>query len=169
MVRTDLERARSGRAIDARRARGETLGPLAGLPMTIKDSLDVEHMPASSGLEALQQRPAADAAVVARARAAGAVIWGKTNVPVMTADWQSFNALYGTTNNPWNLDLHLAARPGALGGHAGGERDGAGDRLSTIGGPAAGCRRQLLRRLFPLKPDLGLVPQTRPCAAAARQ
>ena len=60
VVATDLERARQrARAIDERRARGETLGPLAGLPMTIKDSLDVEHMPASSGLEALRQRAAA--------------------------------------------------------------------------------------------------------------
>ena len=105
VVAVDLDRARArARAVDELRLKGDPLGPLAGLPMTIKDTLDVEGLPASSGLEALKRRGSvADAAAVAAARREGAVIWGKTNVPVMAADWQSYNALYGATNNPWDL------------------------------------------------------------------
>src|SRR5690606_10748403 len=105
VVVTDLERAlERARAIDGLRARGESVGPLAGLPMTIKDTLDVEGMPASAGLDKFRRRKAADAAVVANVRKAGAVIWGKTNIPVMAADFQTYNRLYGTTNNPWDVD-----------------------------------------------------------------
>jgi amidase len=90
-------------AIDAARARGEAPGPLAGLPMTLKDTMDVAGMPASAGLAHLRERTCEDAVTVARARAAGAVIWGKTNVPVMAGDWQSYNDLYGASNNPWDV------------------------------------------------------------------
>jgi amidase len=106
VVATDLERAtKAAAAIDDARARGETLGPLAGLPMTIKDGLDVENMPATSGAPQLANRDknCADAAMVKLARDAGAVIWGKTNVPFMLGDLQSYNAIYGTTNNPYDL------------------------------------------------------------------
>lgn len=104
VVATSLERAlEHARAIDERRVKGEPMGPLTGLPMTVKDTLDVVGMPASSGLEALRRRVAEDADVVRNVRDAGAVVWGKTNVPVMAGDWQSFNGLYGTTNNPWNV------------------------------------------------------------------
>jgi amidase len=105
VVNTDIERAeRDAAAIDDARARDEPLGPLAGLPMTIKDGFDVEGMPAVSGMPGLRGRPVdcPDADVVAAARAAGAVIWGKTNVPAMLSDLQSFNSVYGTTNNPWD-------------------------------------------------------------------
>ncbi|HEX5378385.1 MAG TPA: amidase family protein [Phenylobacterium sp.] len=104
VVTTDPEGGMAqARAIDAARARGEAPGPLAGLPMTIKDTLDVAGMPASSGLAGFRDRTCEDAVSVARARAAGAVLWGKTNVPVMAADWQSYNSLYGTSNNPWDV------------------------------------------------------------------
>ena len=171
VVATDLERARRrAREIDDLRSKGEATGPLAGLPMTIKDSLDVEHMPASSGLETLLQRSADDAAVVASARAAGAVIWGKTNVPVMTADWQSFNALYGITNNPWNLERTCG---GSSGGAAAMLAVGvtALEIGSDIGGslrvPASFCG------VFSHKPTWGLVPQAghvppKPGTTAAR-
>lgn len=104
VVVRDLEGGRSAaRASDERRAKGEALGPLGGLPMTLKDTLDVVGMPASAGVEALRNRPSCgDAETVARARAAGAVFWGKTNVPVMAGDWQSFNSLYGVSSNPWD-------------------------------------------------------------------
>ncbi|MDP3855941.1 amidase family protein [Phenylobacterium sp.] len=103
VIAADPERALDmAKAVDDLRLRGETLGPLAGLPMTIKDTLDVIGLPASSGLEALRRRKPDDATAVAHARHAGAVIWGKTNVPVMAGDWQAFNALYGTSNNPWD-------------------------------------------------------------------
>ena len=103
VVATDLDRALShARALDEQRARGETPGLLAGLPMTIKDTFDVVGLPASSGLKPYRQRQAEDATVVRLAKHAGVVIWGKTNVPVLAGDWQSFNDLYGTTNNPWD-------------------------------------------------------------------
>ncbi|HEX4198367.1 MAG TPA: amidase family protein [Caulobacteraceae bacterium] len=171
VVVTDLDRARRrAAAIDEQRAKGEALGALAGLPMTIKDSLDVEHMPASSGLADLLQRPAEDAAVVAAARGAGAVIWGKTNVPVMTADWQSFNALYGTTNNPWNLER-------TCGGSSGGAAAmlAAGVTALEIGSDIGGSLRAPASfcGVFSHKPTWGLVPQTghvppKPGTVAAR-
>jgi amidase len=106
VVATDLARAeKDAAAIDDARARGKTLGPLAGLPMTIKDGLDVEGMPAVCGNPAYADRDknCADATVVKRARAAGAIIWGKTNVPLQLGDFQTFNAVYGTTNNPYDV------------------------------------------------------------------
>ena len=115
VVNADLERAlERARAIDDARSRGEALGPIAGLPMTIKDTFDVVGMPGTSGLEAFRRRPCEDAVVVAHARRAGAVIWGKTNTPVMAGDFQSYNKLYGTTNNPWDP----ARTPGGSSGGA---------------------------------------------------
>ncbi|HZZ35468.1 MAG TPA: amidase family protein, partial [Caulobacteraceae bacterium] len=79
VVAADEARARErARAIDDQRAKGETVGRLAGLPMTVKDTFDVEGLPASSGLDAFLHRSARDAVVVSHARRAGAVIWGKT-------------------------------------------------------------------------------------------
>ncbi|THD58330.1 MAG: amidase [Phenylobacterium sp.] len=115
VVAVDPERAlEHAKAIDEQRARGETLGPLAGLPMTVKDTLDVVALPASSGLKHLRQRQAQDASAVRLAKHAGVVVWGKTNVPVLAGDWQSFNSLYGTTNNPWDT----ARTPGGSSGGA---------------------------------------------------
>ncbi|MEI9885392.1 MAG: amidase family protein [Rhizomicrobium sp.] len=102
----DIPRAlKDAAAIDAARARGDELGPLAGLPMTIKDGFDVENMPAVSGNLNLKDRAkdCADAALVATTRKAGAVIWGKTNVPFMLGDIQSYNEISGTTNNPYDV------------------------------------------------------------------
>jgi amidase len=104
VVSHNLDRAyANARMIDERRARGETLGLLGGLPMTVKDTFDVEGLPAYAGMKALLDRTAEDAAVVARVRSADAVVWGKTNTPVYASDWQTYNSLYGTTNNPWDL------------------------------------------------------------------
>ncbi|NWG52666.1 MAG: amidase [Hydrogenophilaceae bacterium] len=117
VVATDLDRARrEAQAIDDARARGEALGPLAGLPMTVKDCFDVDGLPSVAGNPAFADRPKAcpDADVVKTARAAGAIVWGKTNVPLMASDVQSFNAVYGTTNNPYDL----ARTPGGSSGGA---------------------------------------------------
>ena len=106
VIETDIPRAKKDAlSIDEARAKGAVLGVLAGLPMTIKDGFDVENMPAVSGNPAFKDRPknCADATVVAAARKAGAVIWGKTNVPFMLSDIQSYNAIYGTTNNPYDV------------------------------------------------------------------
>ena len=106
VVATDLDRARrDAKAIDDTRAKGAVLGALAGLPMTIKDGFDVEGLPATSGFPpfAARDKNCADAELVARSRAAGAVVWGKTNVPLFLGDFQSYNAIYGTTNNPYDV------------------------------------------------------------------
>jgi amidase len=104
VVAMDAERALDqARAVDDLRAKGESVGLLAGLPMTVKDTFDVVGLPASAGLETLRRRQAEDATAVRYAKAAGAVIWGKTNTPVLAGDWQTYNGLYGTTNNPWDV------------------------------------------------------------------
>ncbi|MDB5437206.1 MAG: Amidase, partial [Phenylobacterium sp.] len=157
VVAVNLERAlERARAIDDLRMKGETLGLLAGLPMTVKDTLDVVGLPASSGLRSLRQRQAEDASVVKLARQAGAVIWGKTNTPVMAGDWQTFNALYGTTNNPWD---QARTTGGSSGGAAAALATGvtALEIGSDIGGslriPASFCG------VYSHKPTWGLVDQ----------
>jgi amidase len=88
---------------DSRLARGE-VRPLEGLPVTIKDCFEVAGLVTSVGAPALQNYiPREDASAVARLRRAGAIILGKTNVPLLTGDFQTYNSLYGKTNNPWNL------------------------------------------------------------------
>jgi amidase len=91
----------AARAADQALARGTVLGPLHGVPVTIKDAFEMAGVRTTAGAEFLKDHvPTADAAAVARLRAAGAVILGNTNVPAMLADWQSYNAIFGTTNNP---------------------------------------------------------------------
>ena len=107
IIVTDLRGARRrADEADAALARGESWGPLHGLPMTVKESFDVLGMPTTWGLTELKDNIAtANALAVDRLLAAGAVIFGKTNVPVLLADSQSYNPIYGTTNNPWDLSL----------------------------------------------------------------
>ena len=104
IVVLDIERAKKrARAADRMTLRGESSGPLHGIPMTIKESFDMSGLPSTWGRADMKQyMPAADADAVKRYRAAGAIIFGKTNVPTMLADWQTFNPVYGTTNNPWD-------------------------------------------------------------------
>ena len=98
------EARREARAVDRAMAQGKALGPLAGVPMTVKESFDVAGLPTTWGFTEYAGKPVAtDALAVRRFKAAGAVIFGKTNVPVALADWQSFNPVYGTTNNPWDV------------------------------------------------------------------
>jgi amidase len=107
IIVTDFRRARRrADEADAAHARGESWGPLHGLPMTVKESFDVVGMPTTWGLTELKANiPTANALAVDRLLAAGAVIFGKTNVPVLLADSQSYNPVYGTTNNPWDPSL----------------------------------------------------------------
>ena len=99
----DVARARAALADEAQ-ARGEVWGPLHGVPMTVKESFDVAGLPTTWGNPALRDNIAqANAVVVDRLLGAGAVIFGKTNVPLALADFQSFNEVYGTTNNPFDL------------------------------------------------------------------
>ena len=105
LVVPDLDRARAAaRAADAERASG-TDRPLLGLPITVKDNLNVAGLRTVSGLpgRAASEPAASDATSVARLRAAGAVIVGKTNLPPAASDWQTDNPVFGRTNNPHDL------------------------------------------------------------------
>jgi amidase len=104
VVVRDFDRAReAAKAADAALGRGERR-PLLGLPITIKESFNVAGLPTTWGVVAAKGSvPQEDALTVARLKAAGAIVLGKTNVPLMLADWQSYNDIYGTTNNPWDL------------------------------------------------------------------
>ena len=104
IVKRAEEARREAARCDELTAKGQSLGPLHGVPMTVKESFDVAGTPSTWGLTAHRDNIASiDALSVERLRRAGAVVFGKTNVPVWLADWQSFNPIYGTTNNPWNV------------------------------------------------------------------
>lgn len=99
---TDAAREAALKA-DAALAAGAETGPLHGVPMTVKESFDLAGHPSTFGRpERRDHRAARDALAVERLKAAGAVIMGKTNVPIDLADWQSFNEIYGDTVNPWD-------------------------------------------------------------------
>src|SRR3989454_2150520 len=104
IVEPDFERARrDAEAADAQRARGED-APLRGLPMTLKESINVRGLRTTAGMTMWKDfRSAHDAPVTQRVKGAGAVVMAKTNVPQMLADWQSNNPVYGRSNNPWDL------------------------------------------------------------------
>lgn len=101
VIETRLNLARAAaKAVDD----GKITGTLAGLPMTIKDTFEVEGFGCTGGIPELKDyRSARDADAVERLRKAGAVFWGKTNVPVAAADHQSYNPIFGVTNNPWDF------------------------------------------------------------------
>jgi amidase len=103
MTQLDIARRRADEA-DAALARGELWGPLHGVPMTVKESFDVAGLPTTWGLPELRNTKApGNALAVERMLGAGAVVFGKTNVPVLLADGQAYNPIYGSTNNPWDL------------------------------------------------------------------
>ncbi len=153
----DIERARkAAAAADRRLERGEPLGPLDGVPMTVKESFDWQGTPSTWGSPALKDNIAAATAVtVRRLEEAGAVIFGKTNVPLMLADWQSFNAVYGTTSNPWDL---TRSPGGSSGGSAAALAAGltglelGSDIGASIRNPAHYCG------VYGHKPTYGIVP-----------
>ncbi len=104
VVVRDFERAlAAAKQADAMLAKGNSAGPLHGLPMTIKESYDIAGLPSTWGVpQAANAIAQTDSAVVERFKAAGAHFLGKTNVPINLGDFQSYNAIYGTTNNPWD-------------------------------------------------------------------
>src|SRR5262245_46125405 len=103
IVVLDWERALdSSRRADEALARGLPCGPLHGVPMTIKESFDVAGLPTTWGDRTLSYVAERDDLVVARVKAAGAVLFGKTNVPFRLLDFQSYNDIYGVTHNPWD-------------------------------------------------------------------
>lgn len=100
-----FDRAReAAKRADQGRARGER-APLLGVPMTLKESTQVAGLPQSAGIEPLKDyRPANDGPIARSVFAAGACLLGKTNIPVALGDWQADSPVYGTTNNPWDLE-----------------------------------------------------------------
>jgi amidase len=157
VVVRDFERARtSATAADAALARGERR-PLLGIPMTVKESFNVGGLPTTWGLPMGRDwRPAEDAVAVARLKQAGAVVIGKTNLATAIADWQSFNVIYGTTNNPWDLGRTPG---GSSGGSAAALAAGyvplelGSDISGSLRAPAHFCG------VFAHRPSSDLVPQ----------
>jgi amidase len=105
VVALDAEGARSAAtAADAKLDAGADIGPLHGVPITIKDGHDIAGLRTTVGTEIFDRVAEEDGTVAARLRAAGSVFVGHTNVPPLLADYQTANPIYGRTNNPWHLD-----------------------------------------------------------------
>src|SRR3989475_1702874 len=106
VITLDAERATvRAREADDALARGETWGPLHGVPFTLKDAHATAGVRTTTGFPPLADYvPKEDGTVAARLKAAGGILIGKTNVPVMLADFQSSNPIFGRTNNPWNIE-----------------------------------------------------------------
>lgn len=158
VVTRSVERARAeADAADTRTTGGGPLPPLHGLPITVKDAIETAGIRSTGGaIELRDHVPAVDAPAVARLRAAGAVVFAKTNLPRWSGDVQSFNELFGTTNNPWDI---TRIPGGSSGGPAAAVAAGfTSFELGTdIGGsvriPSHCCGT------FGLKPSYGVVPQ----------
>jgi amidase len=156
VVVRDFERAHAAAAeADRALARGDRR-PLLGVPMTVKEAINVAGLPTTWGIPGTERIPVRDDAVaVARLKAAGAVVLGKTNVPLMLTDWQSYNSIYGTTNNPWDLGR-------TPGGSSGGSAAAlaAGYVSLELGNDIGGSLRVPANfcGVFAHKPTYGLVP-----------
>ncbi|MGW5718475.1 amidase [Amycolatopsis sp. NPDC003865] len=150
----DFDRARAAaQRADQARARGEDR-PLLGVPVTVKESYDIAGLPTTWGMPPHRDfHPAEDAVQVSRLKAAGAVVLGKTNVPLGLQDIQSFNEIYGTTTNPWDRDRTSG---GSSGGSAAALASGFG--ALSIGSDLAGSLRTPAHfcGVYAHKPTLGL-------------
>jgi len=152
----DFDRALdAARAADAALARGESR-PLLGIPLTVKESFNVAGLPTTWGIPAHKDyRPKEDALAITRIKDAGGVILGKTNVPLGLGDWQSYNDIYGTTDNPYDLSR-------TPGGSSGGSSAAlaAGYGALSLGTDLAGSLRVPAFHcgIFAHKPTQGLVP-----------
>jgi amidase len=158
VVTLDVEGARrAADAADAAVARGDALGPLHGIPMTVKDTYETAGIRTTCGFPPWSEHvPEADAETVRRLRDAGAVIFGKTNTPALAGDWQTHNPIFGVTNNPWDPTRTTG---GSSGGAAAAVATGmtALELGSDIGGsiriPSSWCG------VCGHKPSFGVVPQ----------
>jgi fatty acid amide hydrolase len=152
-----FEQARAeARTADAARDRGEPLGPLHGVPFTVKEMFDVAGTPTTAGLTSrANHRAEADSPLVACLRRAGAILLGKTNVPQMGMIYASDNPVYGRTANPWNL----ARSPG---GSSGGEAAlvAAGGSPLGLASDGGGSIRQPCHScgVYGFKPTSGRLP-----------
>ncbi|MGW3135051.1 amidase [Streptomyces sp. NPDC001139] len=157
VVTLDADRALDrAAAADRAAARGEWLGPLHGLPMTVKDTLETAGVRTTAGAAELSNHvPASDADAVVRLRRAGAVIFGKTNTATYASEAQTYNPVFGTTNNPWALDR-------TPGGSSGGAAAALAAGLTglEVGGELSGSCRVPAHYcgVYTLRPTHGLVP-----------
>ena len=141
--------------MDNETAKGQFRGPLHGVPVTVKESFDLTGAPTTWGNPEHKGNIAtSDSDAVARLRSAGAIVFGKTNVPLNLVEWQSFNEVYGTTNNPWD---QTRTPGGSSGGSAAAIATGmsalevGSDIGSSIRNPAHFCG------VFGLKPTFKVV------------
>jgi amidase len=156
VIARDFDRARvAAKEADAARARGENK-PLLGIPMTVKEAINVAGLHTTWAFPPFKDFVAQDDAVsVTRLKSAGAVILGKTNTPVMLADWQTNNPLWGRTNNPYDV---TKTPGGSSGGGAAAVASGmvplemGTDMGGSIRVPAAFCG------IYGLKPSFGVIP-----------
>lgn len=146
------------RHADAALVRGETVGPLHGVPMTIKDSLETAGVITTAGTKGLESYvPIRDATVVARLKQAGAILLGKTNTPELTLEFATDNFVYGRTNNPYDLARTPAGSSGgaaAIVASGGSPFDIGTDYGGSIRLPAHFCG------IAGLKPTAGRAPRT---------
>lgn len=158
LVTLDINGAReAARLSDARRAAGE-VGPLEGLPISIKDCFEVAGLRSTCGAQPFATHiPAQDAVAVARLRDAGAILIAKSNVPPFCGDFQTNNPLFGRTNNPWNLER-------SPGGSSGGAAAAIATGMSALelGTDLGGSIRWPAHAtgVFGLKTSFGVVPHT---------
>jgi amidase len=140
---------------DATRAAGGDLGPLAGLPMTVKDTYETIGITTTSGSSTLAEHvPEVDADAVQAIKGAGGIVYGKTNVPLFAGDHQTYNEVYGLTRNPWDLER-------SAGGSSGGAAAAValGMSLAEVGSDIGGSVRQPahFNGVFALKTTYGVV------------
>jgi len=158
-VQVDSERAlRQARNAEAAMARNDELGPLHGVPISIKSSIDVAGMRCEAGTRLRMGHIAqTDASLVARLRKAGAIILGVTNTPELLMAWETDNLLYGCTNNPWDLSR-------TAGGSSGGEAAAIASGCSAggVGSDGGGSIRVPAHfcGICGLKPTPGRIPAT---------
>jgi amidase len=157
IIASDIPAARKrARAADRALSKGNVWGPFHGLPMTVKEAFDVAGLPTTWGVPEFKNSiPTQNAFAVDRWQNAGAIIFGKTNVPTWIADSQSFNPIYGVTNNPWDLSRTPG---GSSGGAAAALAAGltaiemGSDIASSIRNPASYCG------IYGHKPTFGICP-----------
>ncbi|MEM7094760.1 MAG: amidase family protein [Actinomycetota bacterium] len=156
VTRADDRARTEAQAVDDARANGVPVGPLAGVPITIKDALATEGIRSTGGAVELRDFvPDEDATVVATVREAGAIVFGKTNIPRWSGEYQSFNEVFGTTNNPWDLER-------TPGGSSGGPAAAVAMGFSAfeIGTDIGGSIRQPSSTcgIYGHKPSFGVIP-----------
>ncbi|MBD3159056.1 MAG: hypothetical protein GF309_09735 [Candidatus Lokiarchaeota archaeon] len=147
---------------DERISNGKKIGPLCGLPITIKDNIEVKGMTTTAGIKGREEYvPAFDATVVQRLKKAGAIIVGKTNCPAYCSGYETQNKIYGRTNNPYDLERTVGSSSGGEAAliAAGGSYIGIGsDTGGSIRWPSSYCGISSLVPTFGRVPRTGTIP-----------